>query len=418
MERVVIIADDFTGASDTGVHFACGGLRTAFLFDKAAIPGAFDRCGALAISTETRHLSARDAADAVEESASLCQRAGGTFFYKKVDSALRGNPGAETEVLLQKLKIPAALVCPALPALGRAVVDGALLVNGRPLYETSLGQDVFTPVETSSVAERITRQSGLRAGRVGLCDLERGREHALRKVDGLLEAGCTAVVPDAATDAHLELLTDVLMSLREPESGLPRLLPVGSAGLGRTLAKAFAAPGVREAVRPHGRLLAVVGSLNGAAAEQMDFAVRNRRFTLLSFSVESALDDPERESEALLAAAAGAEGHILLHGWSRKKKSEITTESGMRVAEIYGRLALALCRALPFTTVFATGGGIAVSVARHLGLTGMMLEEELLPGVALGSCLNGHTGVRWFVSKAGSFGGRETLAAIADTLNR
>jgi uncharacterized protein YgbK (DUF1537 family) len=418
MDRVVIIADDFTGACDTGVQFACGGLRTAFLFDKAAIPGAFDRCSALAISTETRHLFPRSAAEAVDEFASLCQQAGGTFFYKKVDSALRGNPGAETEVLLQRLKIPAALVCPALPALGRSVVDGALLVNGTPLHETSLGQDVFTPVKTSSVAGRFTRQSGLRAGRLGIDDLERGREHTIRKVNDLLEAGCTAIVPDAATDGHLEILTEVLLRVREPESGRPRLLPVGSAGLARALARAFSRPLIRESIRPHGRLLAVVGSLNGAATEQMDFAVGNKRFALLSFSVKGALNDPERESEAVLDAAAGAAGHLLLHGWSREKKSEITAESGKRVADAYGRLVLALCRSLPFTTVFATGGDIAVGLARHLGLTGVMLEEELLPGVALGSCFNGHTGVRWFVSKAGSFGGRETLAAIADTLDR
>jgi uncharacterized protein YgbK (DUF1537 family) len=418
MDRVAIIADDFTGASDTGVHFARGGVRTAFIFDKRAIRQAFDSCNALALSTETRHLSPRDAAEAVYEATSLCQRAGGSFFFKKVDSALRGNPGSETEAVLQRLELSAALVCPALPASGRSVVDGRLLVNGTLLHETALGHDVFTPVDTSSVAERFTRQSGLRAGHVALGDVERGAQHLARKVEGLLDAGCTAIVADAVSDKHLISLADLVLSAHEPKSDLAHLLPVGSAGLGKALAKAFAAPVIREAIKPHGRLLAVIGSLNGAALEQMDFAVRRRRYARLSFNLKDALDNPEREAEALLRAAAGTDGHVLLHGWSGEKKSEMTLESGMRVANVYGRLVTALCREAPFTTVFATGGSTAISVAEHLGLSSIMLEEELLPGVALSSCFSKDTSVRWFISKAGSFGDRETLLAIADTLNR
>jgi uncharacterized protein YgbK (DUF1537 family) len=418
MDRIVIIADDFTGACDTGVHFACGGMRTALFFDEEAIPRAFDACNALALSTETRYLPARDAAAAVSGFTSLCQRAGGTFFYKKIDSALRGNPGSETEAVLQGLKIAAALVCPALPTSGRSVVNGDLLVNGTPLHETALGQDHFTPVDTSSVAGRFTRQSGLRAGHVGIDDLERGREYLIRKVGDLLNAGRTVLIADAVSHEHLAALTDILLYAHDPKTDLPHLLPVGSAGLGRALAEAFSAPVIRETIRPHGRLLAVVGSLNGSALEQMDFAVRNNRCALLNFSVEGALDNPEREGEALLRAAAGMDGHVLLHGRSRDEKGGMTTESGIRVANAYGRLVVALCRKLPFTTVFATGGNVAMSVARHLGLASVMLEEELLPGVALSSCFSKNTSVRWFISKAGSFGDKEMLASIADILNR
>ncbi|GHU28750.1 membrane protein [Betaproteobacteria bacterium] len=418
MDRVVIIADDFTGACDTGVHFACGGVRTAFAFDNEAIPHVFDSCNALALSTGTRHLPAQDAAEAVYESTSLCQQAGGTFFYKKVDSALRGNPGSETEAVLQGLKISAALICPALPASGRSVVKGNLLVNGAPLHETSLGQDVFTPVDTSSVAGRFTRHSGLRAGRVEIDDLKRGREHLVRRLSSLLDAGCTAIIADAVSNAHLATLSDILMYSHDPKSDLPHLLPVGSAGLGRSLAKAFSGTVIRETIRPHGRLLAVVGSLNDSALEQVNFAVTNNQYALLSFNLENALINPEQECEALLRAVAGTEGPVLLHGKGQEKKSGIRPESGIRVANVYGRLVMGLCRKLPFSTVFATGGDTAISVAGHLGLDSMMLEEELLPGIALSSCFSKNTNVRWFISKAGSFGDRETLVSIAETLNR
>ena len=418
MDRVAILADDFTGACDTGVHFACAGLRTAFVLDQGALARAFDSYDALALTTETRFLPAKDAAGKVFECVSLCQRAGVNFFFKKTDSALLGNPGAETEAVLNALKIPAALICSALPAFGRTVAGGILLINGAPVHETSLGHDVFAPVTTSDVAEWMTRQTSMRAGHVGIDDLERGHEHLVRKVRTLTEAGCAAIVSDAMTDEHLDSLTGVLMASRDPHSDLPPLLPVGSAGLGKALAKAFSGAIIRKAIRPHGRMLAVVGGMNEMTLEQMDFAVRNDRYALLPFSVERALDDPERECEALLRVASKTDKHVMLHGAGSEENGRMTMEAGVRVANVYGRLVRGLCRALPFTTVFVTGGNVALSAAEHLGISSMMLEEEPLPGVALSSCFSDGTSVRWFISKAGSFGKRETLLAIADTLNR
>jgi uncharacterized protein YgbK (DUF1537 family) len=49
MDRVVIIADDFTGANDTSMYFAGGGLRAVFVFDKESITRAFDSCDAIGL---------------------------------------------------------------------------------------------------------------------------------------------------------------------------------------------------------------------------------------------------------------------------------------------------------------------------------------------------------------------------------
>ncbi|MDQ2084451.1 four-carbon acid sugar kinase family protein [Xanthobacteraceae bacterium Astr-EGSB] len=417
MDRVAILADDFTGACDTGVHFACTGMRTAFVLDPGAIASAFDSYNALALTTETRFLAPKDAAGKVFESVSLCRQAGVNFFFKKTDSALRGNPGAETEAVLNALKFPAALICSALPAFGRTVADGILLINGTPVHETSLGNDDATSMTTSDVAEWMTRQTRMRAGHVGIADLERGRDHLVRKVRTLTESGCAAIVSDAVTNEHLDALSGVLMASRDPHGDLPPLLPVGSAGLGKAMAKAFSGTVIRKAIRPHGRMLAVVGGMNETDLEQMDFAVRNDRCALLSFSVERALHDPEGVCEALLRVASKTDKHVVLHGDS-SEESTMAIESGDHVANVYGRLVLGLCRALPFTTVFVTGGHTAISAVEHLGISSMMLEEEPLPGVALGSCYSDATNVRWFLSKAGGFGDRETLLSIADTLVR
>ncbi|HHT01077.1 MAG TPA: four-carbon acid sugar kinase family protein [Firmicutes bacterium] len=59
--QLVLIADDFTGANDTGVQFSKRGLRTVVVTDSAQMARASQECDVLVIDTETR-LAKADAA--------------------------------------------------------------------------------------------------------------------------------------------------------------------------------------------------------------------------------------------------------------------------------------------------------------------------------------------------------------------
>ncbi len=408
-----------TGAGDTGVHFARRGVRTAFVFREQALARALDACDAVALSTDTRLVPPQDAAEVVRDCVARCRRSGDALYYKKIDSALRGNLGSETAAALSALDCSAALICPAMPRLGRSVVNGTLRIDGRPLHATALGRDVFTPAYSSDVAECFAQHAGLRAGHIGLEDLAAGGDALIRKTRSLLDKGCSALVADAATEDDLMALARLALFSCGSGGRLPRLLPVGSAGLGRALATVLAGPARPERVRPAGPLLGVVGSLNPSALAQMAFALERGFFSLLSFDIDAGLDDPDAELRRVAHAAASAgSGHVLLHGSSRVPEKDMTIESGARVADLYGRMAHALCRERPFASVFATGGSTAMSVAASLGLDTVMLEDELSPGVVLSSCASKDTHVRWFISKAGSFGGEETLALVAEAAGR
>jgi D-threonate/D-erythronate kinase len=72
------------------------------------------------------------------------------LIYKKTDSTLRGNIGAELRALYHLYGGPIAYV-PAYPEMGRTVVDGSLLVHGIPVAETPFGRDPLNPVACSEV---------------------------------------------------------------------------------------------------------------------------------------------------------------------------------------------------------------------------------------------------------------------------
>lgn len=409
MENLVLIADDLTGAGDAGVTFARSGLRTTLLLDNSGVDGVFAKYNALAASSESRFMRPDDAARAVADLMTRCRAAGGKYFFKKVDSVMRGNPGAETLAALETLKplsCRAAIVCPALPAAGRVVRDGILYVNGTPIHETPLGRDPFTPVKTSDVAECFAAGSGVKTGLVGRQDLDGGVEAVRRRVLQLVEQGCVIIASDAESDADLDVLSRLLRST------LPPLLPVGSSGL----ARAFAGPPTRFDLLPRGRLLAVIGSLDAIAKEQADQACDQGFFTNLPVDIDAGLADPEQECARLLAAAEKTSGNVLLRGLRRPDAARIDPGEANRVAELYGNMAARLCKDGAFPAVYATGGSTAVAVAKALGIGSLTLESEILPGVVLSSC-SAPGGVKQFVSKSGSFGGPDALVAVASAFS-
>lgn len=114
--RMVIVADDLTGACDTGAAFAARGLRTVVW-----LTGPQPSSDVLVRSTNSRNDPPEVAAVKVRQAAAI--RA--PILYKKIDSTLRGNVRAELEVLDTSI-----VVCPAFPDQQRVVRDGWLRAPG------------------------------------------------------------------------------------------------------------------------------------------------------------------------------------------------------------------------------------------------------------------------------------------------
>ena len=144
--KVAVIADDLTGAADSGVQLARAGYRTAVAFRGSPVPPAED-LDAVAVDTDSRAMSAESAAKLVVEAGQSVR--GARVVFKKVDSTLRGPVAAELSAALEATGRRVAVVCPAFPDAGRTVSGGVLLVNGVPVHETGFRDDPVTPVRKS-----------------------------------------------------------------------------------------------------------------------------------------------------------------------------------------------------------------------------------------------------------------------------
>ena len=118
---LTIVADDLTGACDTGALFA-GEAPVPVSVWPAAPPAAAVRT----LDTESRGATGAEAAARVAGAPAL---APAERYFKKIDSTLRGHVGLEIDALMRATASDSALVCPAFPAQGRVVVERVLLIE-------------------------------------------------------------------------------------------------------------------------------------------------------------------------------------------------------------------------------------------------------------------------------------------------
>ena len=98
MVKLLIIADDFTGALDTGIQFVNKGIATQVFTKKPEAIGDIDETTeVLVIDSETRPMPAAKAYDAVKNITGWAKEIKIPVIFKKTDSALRGNIGSELQ---------------------------------------------------------------------------------------------------------------------------------------------------------------------------------------------------------------------------------------------------------------------------------------------------------------------------------
>jgi D-threonate/D-erythronate kinase len=390
--RVAIIADDLTGAADTGVQLARAGYRTAVAFRGAPVPpaGGLD---AVALDTDSRSLPPDLAAKRVLEAAGSVREA--RLFYKKIDSTLRGPLAAELAAALEATERNVAVVAPAFPAAGRTTVNGTQLVRGVPVHETEARSDPRTPVSEGHLPTLLAGTASVVT--LGVDDLvdPANVRRALEGSDGPL-----CVVADAEHDEDLEALARAV-----PDPG--RVLWVGSAGLASALGRVYPGPRAETAASASNtvrRVLVVVGSLSGVSRRQLR-ALQEYGCTVVAVAGYETMGGVISAVENALAESACA---------AVSSSDERGTADAEAVVEALSGVAAGLSEKGFFDALVLTGGDTAVGVARRLGAAGILLEGEVEAGMPVGSLI-GPNPYR-VVTKAGGFGENDTLTRVVETL--
>lgn len=199
MDRLLIIADDFTGALDTGIQFTKMGIRARIVTDYRYDFGQLrTEDSLLSVSTDTRPRSPKEAYDRVFQLAVNARRAGFQYVYKKTDSGLRGNIGMELKAVMDAYEQQAIAFIPAFPRLNRITRGGLQYIDGIPVKESVFGKDPFEPVRYSDIGEIIGSQTDMKIVKVSRgdwrqIDWESGREQTVFLLDAETDADLAAI---------------------------------------------------------------------------------------------------------------------------------------------------------------------------------------------------------------------------------
>ncbi|MBX3013314.1 MAG: four-carbon acid sugar kinase family protein [Caldilineaceae bacterium] len=392
-----ILADDATGAADCAARCAGVGLPTTILLQMPTRPLP---PGAVAFSSDSRAVAPVVAAARIRQLAGAIQQVDEhsvkPLWYKKIDSTLRGNIGAELAALLPFTTPPTASPCviiaPAFPAQGRG------LVNGYLVYAQAPAQALHLPT-------RLRQQTALPVATVALAEVRAGVAALAASLVTQQATGAQLIVVDALTEADLATL------YQATRRALPAALFCGSAGLIGVIATALASPSADRPVAQPEQVavswprLAVVGSGSPMAQRQVAHVLRWAQANCHEVNPQQPLDVPWARQGAPHPAT-------LLHLPPPQPGLSLEGDQARHHAALLAQVAVAQIQQHAPQALIVVGGDTALHLLDALGITALQVVAELLPGMPLtiGETV---TGARYqIILKAGNHGDAETLVTL------
>ncbi len=420
-DRTLVVADDLTGAMDTGHSFAVRGYETVVRLDSD-----FDapEAAVIVVDTDSRYVAGEEAASRVR---SVVESTDAAVVYKKVDSTLRGNLGIEIAAAHDAMDADATAVAPAYPSNDRLTACGYHLVGGELLTETEVGSDPDSRIGTAHVPRLVREQIGGPVVHAGIERVAtRSIGEALLRPDDVEDDGRRIVVFDIVHDSHLDA---VAAGAHECDGDV---LLVGSAGLAEHVRcpgeSTLEAPDV--ATDPSGVAFGVAGSVNPRTLTQLGALPENRVVRLDAQTAVSDPDDAARSAaaecleriptEPAVVLTAARDGDTVAATLEAARRENVSgRDARERVAAALGIAAASVWERREPDGLFLTGGSIAKSILDRLDADGVALGgEEIDVGVPVGEVRGGKADGTPVVTKAGAFGGDSTIVDALDRLRR
>ncbi|HXE09635.1 MAG TPA: four-carbon acid sugar kinase family protein [Acidobacteriaceae bacterium] len=350
-QRVLIVADDLTGACDAAVAFTGSGRTVRMRLSANRGDSGDSSADVLALNTESRSLSPDRAKEEVAACiASTADGVPGTLLFQKIDSAARGNLAAEIDAALRTSGAALALMTPAFPDAGRTVAGGILTVRDWSGQNTTVDlRDIFRKADIN-VAIVPTASD----------------EELVRAIAHATGEGFRTLICDAIDQADLDRLATAALRLPHP------ILWAGSSGLARALAAQLSPPTTSSSpmLRRAGRTLLFAGTPHPVTVQQI---AHLEQFGALDSHGQRRsirpVADPNASSEAIIAAFNPTKAAALI----------------------------------------LTGGDTASFVLRALRATSIRLAGEVEPGIPWGIIEGGLADGCTVVTKSGGFGQRDAL---------
>jgi 4-hydroxythreonine-4-phosphate dehydrogenase len=414
MPRVLILADDLSGAADCGIACVNAGLEALVSLGPPSPRLIVD---VISVDADSRCLDASAAAERMGQLMQVHAKDPTMLIFKKIDSTLRGHLGPELAAVLEArravVKGTVAVMAPAFPANGRTTVGGMHYVHGRPLHETEMWKNDRMTGE--AYIPQMLEGSGLRNAHLDLATVRSSRAAFNAAVSNASEIA-DVLVCDAVTDEDLRSIAEAAIDLEG------RAVWVGSAGLAQQLPKAAGLTmtnkdTVTDLPQTSGPVLFVIGSASRTTRQQATTLLSSSDIHGVVVPPEVLLAGPEGPdwdafTMELYDAVEKREDVILLCG----SQPEVDVVDRPKLSQALGEMTAALRGRVG--AVVASGGETARMVLDRWGVRTLRLHGELERGVPVSSTVVDGTRPLTVITKAGDFGQPYTLLHCQEWLSK
>ncbi len=421
--NIGIIADDLTGANDTALQFHLRGANTQIVLDYTIFPENKNNTQVWAVPTETRNIEASSAYEKVKHATRVLQEnLSVEYFYKKMDSTLRGHVAVEALAMLEVLEWDAAVIVPAFPQEGRTTIGGYQLLKGVPIERTELARDPRSPIYESHIPTILrTELNNEQDDLVGLIELRtviKGAGPILKKMNEMIENGVKLIVVDAMS------VTDIEQVVLAMEKTAYKVLPCGSAGCAQVLGNIWLPESENhhlEKTIPEMPKLIVSGSATQLTASQIqkldaDDDIDNTYF--LALKMEDILEGVTDEIVTRVSSNLVKDNIVVVHTSDLTVDSKIISQilfdnemSKNQFVSKIGDYLAALTKRVLFNRdaiLVAVGGETSFKCCKAINSNSLQIVDAICPAIPL--CLD--TKAQWIVTKSGNLGNSNTLIDI------
>ena len=423
-----IIADDLTGANDTALQFYLRGYNTEIILNPEKLPKTVKNVDAWATSTESRNISAEIAREKTIEACKLFRENFGVeFFYKKIDSTLRGNVAVEILAALEATEKDIAIICPAFIQEGRVTVGGYQLVKGVPIERTEAARDPQAPIYESNIVNILKHQLDENEGEgVALIEhsiITKGAGPITLKINELANAGKKLIVCDALSVVDIE---QIVLAIKKCSFDV---LPAGSAGLAQALAQAWSENNPKSVKIPKkfpaNPKLILSGSATQLTALQIKKLQLDEEFDniyILGLHLSDILDGLNSTILSRIESNLIKNNIVIVHVGEitteledeNSKQRERLIDEGItkedlakRITDYLAELLNEMCAIKEFTLI-TIGGETSYKCAQKIQAEHLTVLDAVLPAIPI--CLDSQG--KLIITKSGNLGGATTLAEI------
>lgn len=422
---VGIIADDLTGANDTALQFKKCNAKTKILLDYSIPPENDLSTEIWAISTESRNIPAEQAeARILETIENLNKNLNLEYFYKKIDSTLRGNIARETLTMVKTLNYDAAIIIPAFPSEGRITVGGYHLSKGTPIGRTEMARDPHSPITESYVPSLFKNQlkedEQNIVGLIGLKTIMNGAGPILIKINELIKEGKKLIIADSASAVDIE---QVVLAINKSNY---KILPAGTAATGSILAKLWLPEDDiteknEQIIMPQMPNLIISGSatqINSNQIEQLDKTYDFDNIHTLPLTVEMVLNGINDDFVNDIVSQLSSGDTVVIHSSKLLENFDGFSDDSLRGKLSRANLASKITDYLAELTKAITdkikvllitlGGETSYKCCNAISAKELIMKDEVAPAIAL--CVDYKN--QWIITKSGNLGNPKTLIEI------